>query len=108
MTQPGKQLISLDDTPYCHRVSRCVRRAFPCGSGKGYDFVFSHYGPVLFIIPPRCGLHPNAALPQRKLLHRFEDILNSYAPNFRRAYPVSDESGWAIKRGRSADHCRNG
>lgn len=41
MTRPRKEQISVQDTPYYHIVSRCVRRSYLCGSdsttGKSYE-----------------------------------------------------------------------
>lgn len=41
MTQPRETLISVEDTPYYHVVSRCVRRTYLCGidkqTGKDYQ-----------------------------------------------------------------------
>lgn len=42
MTRPRKELVSVQDTPYYHVVSRCVRRSFLCGkdhtTGKDYEY----------------------------------------------------------------------
>jgi REP element-mobilizing transposase RayT len=42
MTIARKQLISIEDTPYYHVVSRCVRRSFLCGFDKHSNTSFEH------------------------------------------------------------------
>jgi REP element-mobilizing transposase RayT len=42
MTLPRKQLIAVEDTPYYHIVSRCVRRSFLCGTDKQTGQNYEH------------------------------------------------------------------
>ena len=42
MTRPRKELISLEDTPYYHISSRCVRRALLCGTDTYTQQSYEH------------------------------------------------------------------
>ncbi|RFA30403.1 transposase, partial [Alkalilimnicola ehrlichii] len=42
MTRPRRSLVHVNDTPYYHCVSRCVRRAFLCGYDAAHQADYSH------------------------------------------------------------------
>jgi hypothetical protein len=42
MPEPRYRQASVEDTPYYHCISRCIRRAFPCGEDSLTGFNFEY------------------------------------------------------------------
>jgi hypothetical protein len=42
MPEPRYRQVSIEETPYYHCISRCVRRAFLCGEDSVSGFSFEH------------------------------------------------------------------
>jgi hypothetical protein len=61
MTSPRSVLVSLEDTPWYHCVSRCVRRAFLCGEDRFSGSNFDHRrGWIAGRVKPLAGVLPAA------------------------------------------------
>ena len=42
MTRPRNELVSIDNTPYYHITSRCVRRTYLCGVDSQTNISYEH------------------------------------------------------------------
>jgi hypothetical protein len=63
MPTPRSQLISLDDTPWYHYISRCIRRAWLCGlrNKQAMTKIDKYVSVILLLVN-----HPYPSFPRRR------------------------------------------
>ena len=124
MTLPRKQIVSIDDTPFYHCVSRCVRRAFLCGFDRftarsyehrrawlehklhhtaelfavklcAYAVMSNHYHVVLHVRPDIA-----ANWSYRDVIERWSSLFNGtlFSQRFLKGKPLDDAQWKVLKR----------
>ena len=86
MPKPRKQQISLDATPYYHCISRCVRRAFLCGTdtanGQSYEYRRGWLEEKLLVLPQTFAINIAAEATWTPTLGELWTVILRRMPDF--------------------------